>query len=375
MTISVRESLGAVTRDERLASLRSLVAANAGQILNRPLTDEVNNHVHTNYSFSPYSPAHAAWMARFAGLRAVGSVDHDSIAAADEMIEACRRRGISIAIVNGRIGAGSQRLLGTMRRLLPRLWDAVRICCARSPEDAEGFRQAGVPADRVADCGLLKCDLLAEPPPQERLQELRRLFGISPLEQILVAGSTHPGEEQILTSVYRDLKRTHRRLRLIIAPRHVERAADVVAAVHGRGVPVVAKTQLDSGAVVAPAEAVIVVDTIGDLMACYGLATCAFVGRSLLPPGGGQNVMEPAALGVPVITGPHTLNFGPEMGLLKAARGAVVVRGATELTRAVHWMLSDPATAVHMGQAGRAIVRESQGATDRTLERIGPLLA
>ncbi len=90
MTISVRESLGAVTRDERLASLRSLVAANAGQILNRPLTDEVNNHVHTNYSFSPYSPAHAAWMARFAGLRAVGSVDHDSIAAADEMIEACR---------------------------------------------------------------------------------------------------------------------------------------------------------------------------------------------------------------------------------------------------------------------------------------------
>ncbi len=90
MTDSVRRSLGAVARDERLSSLRSLVASNAEQILNRPLTDEVNNHVHTNYSFSPYSPTCAAWTARFAGLRAVGSVDHDSIAAADEMIEACR---------------------------------------------------------------------------------------------------------------------------------------------------------------------------------------------------------------------------------------------------------------------------------------------
>ena len=90
MTNAVRTSLGAVTRDERLSNLRSLVDSNIEEILTSPLTDEVNNHVHTNYSFSPYSPAQAAWMARSAGLRAVGSVDHDSIAAADETIEACK---------------------------------------------------------------------------------------------------------------------------------------------------------------------------------------------------------------------------------------------------------------------------------------------
>jgi len=108
MTNSVRESLGVVSCDGRLSNLRSLVASNAEQILNRPLTDEVNNHVHTTYSFSPYSPTHAAWMARFAGLRAVGSVDHDSIAAADEMIEACRILKIGSTVgFELRVGFGS----------------------------------------------------------------------------------------------------------------------------------------------------------------------------------------------------------------------------------------------------------------------------
>jgi hypothetical protein len=90
MTSTVHDALGAVTRDERLLNLRSLVDTNTEDIITSPLTDEVNNHVHTSYSFSPYTPTQAAWMARSAGLQAVGSVDHDSIAAAEETIQACK---------------------------------------------------------------------------------------------------------------------------------------------------------------------------------------------------------------------------------------------------------------------------------------------
>lgn len=306
----------------------------------------------------------------------------------------CRVRRIPVAIINGRVGRGSVRLLRELRRLWPPLWDAVRVCCARSPDDAEGFVAAGLPGDRVANCGMLKCDGLSIERNVEREEALRRLLGIAPDAQVLVAGSTHPGEETILALAYRDLKRRHRSLRMIIAPRHVERAGEVVAALRARGLTVVTKTALEArrGAVpsgeaasapsplgaghgpMGGSDPVIVVDTIGDLVACYGLATCAFVGRSLVSPGGGQNVMEPAALGKPVLTGPHTANFGPEMNLLRNVSGAVVVHNRAQLGREVARLLSDPTAAERMGAAGRRVIAESRGATARTFEKIEPLL-
>jgi 3-deoxy-D-manno-octulosonic-acid transferase len=109
-------------------------------------------------------------------------------------------------------------------------------------------------------------------------------------------------------------------------------------------------------------------------VACYSLATCVFVGRSLLPPGGGQNVMEPAALGKPVLVGPHTRNFRSEVKLLVDRGAAAVVEDRRELTAELDRLLSDPRAANRMGQAGRAVIRESQGATERTLARLNPIL-
>jgi 3-deoxy-D-manno-octulosonic-acid transferase len=309
-------------------------------------------------------------------------------------VGACRVGRIPVAIINGRIGRGSVRLLRELKRLWPPLWDAVRVCCARSRDDAEGFVAAGLPADRVANCGMLKCDGLSIERNVEREEALRRLFGIALEAQVLVAGSTHQGEETILALAYRDLKRKHRTLRMIVAPRHVERAREVVAALRARGLTVLTKTALEAGRAAVPpdeaasataafgaprlpagsADAVIVVDTIGDLVTCYGLATCAFVGRSLVSPGGGQNVMEPAALGKPVLTGPHTANFGPEMSLLRDVGGAVVVHNSAQLGREIDRLLSDPAVAERMAAAGRRVITESRGATARTLEKIAPLL-
>ncbi|MCK4374637.1 MAG: 3-deoxy-D-manno-octulosonic acid transferase, partial [Candidatus Brocadiae bacterium] len=116
---------------------------------------------------------------------------------------ACRTCGVPMGIINGRIGAGSRRLLAALHRLCPRLWDPLRVCCARSLDDAAGFRHAGVPSERVFNCGLLKCDQLAVQPDAGRREELGRLFGIAPDDLVLVAGSTHQGEEAILAAAYR----------------------------------------------------------------------------------------------------------------------------------------------------------------------------
>ncbi len=287
---------------------------------------------------------------------------------------ACRAEGVPMAIVNGRIGRRSRRLLWAMSRLGRRLWDPVLVCCARSADDARGFVAAGMPEHRVHDCGSLKLDNLTVELDSHDQQRLQELFAIAPGAPVLVGGSTHRGEESILATVYRDLRLRHRDLRMIIAPRHVERAREAAAAVRARGLPVVTKTALDSGAAVASGNEVIIVDTIGDLVTCYGLATCAFIGRSLVAPGGGQNMMEPVALGKPVLTGPHTANFAPEMSLLKNSGAALVVRNARELTGQVDRLLSDPAAAGGMAQAGRRIVQESRGATRRTLDGLERLL-
>ncbi len=286
---------------------------------------------------------------------------------------ACRKRGLPVAIVNGRISASSRRWVPRVQRHLRRMWDAVAVCCARSRDDAEGFVYVGMPPEKVVVCGSLKYDLLGGRPDDARVRRLAGLFGIDEDAPVLVAGSTHRGEDPVLITVYRDLRLRHRRLRLIIVPRHVERGADVAAAVAARNMPVVRKTELDAGRP-APPDAVIVVDTIGDLLDCYALASVAFVGRSLRPPGGGQNMMEPAALGKPVLVGRHTGNFRPDMQMLKARGAALVVRDRRELSAAVDRLLTDPAEAARMGSAARQVILESQGATERTLGRLVPLL-
>ncbi|MCD6416786.1 MAG: hypothetical protein J7M08_08850 [Planctomycetes bacterium] len=289
-------------------------------------------------------------------------------------MEACRARRVPVGIINGRIGERSRRMLGALRRFRSSLWDAVSICCARSPDDAAGFESAGMPAERIHCCGSLKYDALKLEVDSERKRYLARLFNLVSEAPVIVAGSTHEGEEVILASAYRDLKIRHRDLRLIVAPRHVERASAVVSALEARGFSVLRKTTLQSTHQSAPEDSIIVLDTIGELSICYSLATIAFVGRSLAPPGGGQNMMEPAALGKPVLVGPLTGNFRPEMELLEKSQAVVTVRGRAELARQADRLLDHPEQVRRLGEAARGVILRSQGATECVLEHVGRLL-
>jgi len=286
-------------------------------------------------------------------------------------MRACRRRGVATAVVNGRIGERSRRWFGRLGWLCPGMWQGLTVCCARSDDDVAGFRSVGVPPERVVDCGSLKYDALALTPDEEKTAALREQFALTPQAQVLVGGSTWPGEEAALAAAYDELRPRHPGLRLIIVPRHIERAAQAEADVAAAGLPVVRKTVLDTGRRAAGSDDVIVVDTVGDLAACYGLAACAFVGRSLVAPGGGQNMMEPAGLGLPVLVGPYTGNFEPEMAMLAAAGGIVVV--GEELTQAVDRLLSDRGEARRIGEAARGVVLGARGSAARTLDRLASL--
>ena len=288
---------------------------------------------------------------------------------------ACLERGIPVAIASGRINRSSAELLRALARFCPAVWQAVKLCCARSGADAELFAYAGMRPQGIFATGSLKYDALALEVEPARREELRRRLGLGSDGPVLVAGSTHPGEDEILCEVYEKLRLEHGGLRLILVPRHIERAARLARSLRSAGLPVVRKSELDSGSRSPSQDDVMLVDTIGELITCYSLATCAFVGRSLLPPGGGQNMMEPAALGRPVLVGPYTGNFKPEMELLAARGAAVIVQDGAELLREVGRLLGDPVGAERLGQRARKAVMESRGAAERTLARLEFMLA
>jgi 3-deoxy-D-manno-octulosonic-acid transferase len=307
--------------------------------------------------------------------RALGRLRPDAVLLVEQelwpnFLLGCRERGVPVGVVNGRMRARSVPLVRGIGRLVRPMWEAVKMCCARSEADGWRFGEAGLDAGRIEVSGSLKYEALPDEVDSEVVSGLRGLFEFSGEEPVLVAGSTHPGEEIVLCRVWERLRQRHPDLRLVVVPRHIERGADLAEELTSAGFEVARKTDLDAGAGEPSEDAVILVDTIGDLVGCYGLATCAFVGRSLFAPGGGQNMMEPAALGVPVIVGRQTGNFEPEMEVLRD-RGAVVeVTDEGDLERAVGKLLTDAEHRLELGERGRRAIRENRGAAEATLDAI-----
>ena len=289
-------------------------------------------------------------------------------------MRACRLKNLPVCIVNGRMSARSVGLLRMLKRLCHGLWEPVRLCCARSAEDARRFREAGLDGERVRDSGSLKYDVLSLRGDPERERRMRELFAIRDDAPVLVAGSTFQGEEAAVCRVFTELRRHEPALRLIVAPRHIERASQAAEALKESGLTVCRKSDLDAERAAASGNEVILVDTIGDLPTCYGLARCVFVGRSLFPPGGGQNMLEPAALGKPVLVGLHTGNFEPEMALLRQREAVIEIEDESQLAEKIQWLLSEPEAACKMGARAQEAVRQAQGATGRTLAALEEML-
>jgi 3-deoxy-D-manno-octulosonic-acid transferase len=296
---------------------------------------------------------------------------------------AAHERGIPVAIVNGRISERSVRVLKTVMHISSSFKKAIKgaFYCARSKADACRFLELGIDEERVLVTGNIKYDSLpVEECPEER-ERLSRLFNIGPDDLVLVGGSTHPGEEEILLRVFKTLKPELQNLRLILVPRHIERVPEVEETVVASGLPYLKRSKLSFGetdesnkkVIPSESESIIIVDTVGELEHIYSLAHCVFVGKSLKGVGG-QNVMEPAGLGRPIIFGPHTENFLEESNLLLESGGARKVNNEGELLEAVRDSLTCRQLAEAMGQRAREAVLKHRGATQRSINVLKRLI-
>jgi len=271
--------------------------------------------------------------------------------------------GVPTVVVNGRVSprtAAGYRRLGPLSRILlegPALW------LVQSDLDARRLVESGVPRERVRTAGNIKFDAPWEPMGDGERQGLLRALGLERDDAVWVAGSTHPGEEEAVLNAFQRLLNRFPGLRLVLAPRRVERAGGLLEAVRARGLRAAARSGSDPG---KRAAQVLVLDTLGELGRVYGVGTVAFVGGSLVPVGG-HNLLEPARFGLPVLFGPHTHNFAAMSAMLLEAGGGRRVEDGEALERALAGLLARPGEARETGERALSFVRANTGALDRVL--------
>jgi 3-deoxy-D-manno-octulosonic-acid transferase len=286
-------------------------------------------------------------------------------------LAACNRRGIPAVIVNGRMspdkGFPRYKRLG---RFAAKLFNRLAAIGVQDELYADRFAQLGVDAKKIHLTGMMKFDTVSDAVAGQ--DELAAAMGLQADEPLLVAGGTGPGEEAILLDAYAKLREEFPDLRLAVIPRKPERFEEVANCIAARGFALARRTQRPDGAQGDfPAGAVILGDTMGELRKFYSLATCVFVGRSLVPMGG-SDMIEAAALGKPTCFGPHTFNF-PQAEAL-AEHGCRRVANAEALVDQVHRWLQPPPAANSDGRAAQTYIRSQKGATRRNVELICHLL-
>jgi 3-deoxy-D-manno-octulosonic-acid transferase len=292
-------------------------------------------------------------------------------------LAAAAARRVPVVVVNARMSPRSARRLahaaGAARRFLFR---HVARFAVQEVEYAERLRRLGVPAEKVVVTGSIKYDGAAGERDTPATHALRTALGLdgapaagafAPAARlVLLAGSTHAPEEALLLAVFARLRERFPHLRLILVPRHPDRFEDVARLVEASGLPFVRRSRVTS----PPAEppAVVVLDTVGELGAAWGLADVGFTGGSLDGARGGQSMIEPAGYGVPCAYGPHVWNFRDAARRLVEVGGAVMVRDAARLEAELARLIADADLRLRMGAAARELVRRQQGATVRTLD-------
>jgi 3-deoxy-D-manno-octulosonic-acid transferase len=284
----------------------------------------------------------------------------------------CARRRVPLVLASARVSArslGHYRRLGT---LFTETLARTTVVAAQGVEDAARFESLGADPASTHVTGNIKFDFELPPDIVARGARLRERH--APGRPLWVAGSTHGGgEEQAVLEAQRQLRSAQPAALLVLAPRHPPRFAEVAQLLQGSGVRFQRRSALADGGVDADCE-VLLLDTLGELLDFYAAADVAFVGGSLVPIGG-HNLLEPAALGMPILTGPNNFN-GADIARLLIARGAArVVHNAGELAAGVGDLLADPAQRERMGAAGRASVDGNRGALSKLLALIEPLLA
>jgi len=285
------------------------------------------------------------------------------------------RCGSPAVLVNGRLSSRSFGRYRFIRPFVRQVLGAVTVCLMQSERDAERIVALGAPTERVVRTGNIKFDQPLPGSVGGAGSLSRSALGLAEGEELVVAGSTHPGEEEEILSAYRTLLGEFPKLVLLLAPRHIERAAQVEATVRGLGLSAWRRSRLDAGAKTAAqgGPRVLILDTRGELASIYREAVVAYVGGTLVPVGG-HNLLEPAAWAKPVFFGPYTDHCAEIADQLRRAEGFGPVRNGTELAAAMASLFRDRVGLQKSGAAAQRVVTENRGALERSLSCLATVL-
>lgn len=327
-----------------------------GAVRLRELFGERVQHLYTPFDLPPV-------MARFLGLVQPRLVLVMETEIWPNMLSACARRGIPVILANARLSARSARGYARLGGFSTRVMRRFTLIAAQTGDDAGRFIDLGVEPRRVRVTGSIKFDIQVPASLIDRAEVMRRDWGNRP---VWVAASTHEGEEEAMLAAHRQVRSAFPNALLVLVPRHPERFDRVAALVEREGMSLVRRS---ANAGCGSDCAVYLGDSMGELPMLLAAADAAFIGGSLVPVGG-HNPLEAAALGVPVLVGPYTFNFGEITRRLVAEEGAVPVADAAGLGRVLVGWLGDAAERARIGEHGRRFVEENRGALARLIELV-----
>jgi 3-deoxy-D-manno-octulosonic-acid transferase len=282
---------------------------------------------------------------------------------------------IPVVVVNGRISDRSFPKYNLIKPFVKPIFEKVSLFLAQSEEYAERFISLGGKRKATIITGSLKYDTAQTTEKVEGADRLAEQLNITD-KHLLVAGGTGPKEEKIILDVFKKLKKqdSFSDLGLVIVPRKPERFDEVADLIKKSGFELIRYSRIKSGDQKATnQDAVILGDTMGDLRKFYSLATVVFVGRTLVPMGG-SDMIESAAMGKCTIFGPHTFNFKQTVQALLQAQGAIKVKNEGQLCLAVQKCLDEPQFAQKIARNGQKVIKENQGATQKTISAVIGLL-
>ncbi len=284
------------------------------------------------------------------------------------LLYVCQQQQLPVLLANARMSARSLRGYQKIGFWMKDILKAFQYIAAQTKDDADRFSALGASAQQLVITGSVKFDMTVPESSTQQAHLFRQRFGA--MRPIWIAASTHEDEEEIVLKAAQLVLKQLPNALLLWVPRHPERFSKVMARALKQGLNVTLRS-LDED--VSESTQIVVGDSMGELLAYYGASDVAFVGGSLIPTGG-HNLLEPAMLGLPVITGPHIFNFSEIFKLLQLADALRVVNDEQSLAAAVLTLLQDGTLRAQLGQHGLQVVQQNQGAVDKHMALIGPLL-
>lgn len=285
----------------------------------------------------------------------------------------CGKKGIPIILFNGRISKKSFRGYLFLKFLFKDCLKYISLFLMQTKEDQTRIIEIGAESEKTKVVGNLKFDQPFPAFTEEAVVKLARSIALQGNEPILIGGSTHSGEEEILIRLFKDLKKIESRLLLILAPRHLDRLEEVERLLRKESVSWVRRTSFPMDQCQSAPE-VILLDTMGELMGLYSLGTLVFVGGSLVPVGG-HNPLEPLFFKKCIFFGPHMFNFLEISRRLIEAEGAIQAKDREDLLLHMKRLLRNERARKETGEKGYQFLQKHQGATDRIFQEIRPFLS